>query len=112
MHEIKIGVFQKVYKHVFKHLYSIIMPRLAERRVSPHNENIQRQQVSSHELRYEMKRISKLSKSTTSIRTSISTKTSVYKLARHHLKESNKYLRCVLCQMLTYATKNSVCTSE
>jgi hypothetical protein len=55
---------------------------------------------------------SKLSKSITSIKTPISIKTSIYKLTRHHLKESNKDLICVLCQTLTYATQNIVCTSE
>jgi hypothetical protein len=36
MHEIKIMVLHKVYKQVFKQLYSTIMPRLTETRVSPH----------------------------------------------------------------------------
>jgi hypothetical protein len=31
MHEIKIRVLHKVYKYVFKQLYSIIMPRLAKK---------------------------------------------------------------------------------
>jgi hypothetical protein len=30
MHEIKIMVFQKIYKKVFEQLYSIIMPRLTK----------------------------------------------------------------------------------
>jgi hypothetical protein len=51
-------------------------------------------------------------KSTTSMRTLISSKTSMYKQDRYHLKVSNNNSRCVLCQMLTYATKSSVCTSE
>jgi hypothetical protein len=67
-----------------------------------------RKQASGHELRYEMK----LSKFTISIKTPISTRINIYKLARHHLKESNKDSRRMLCQTLTYATKNSVCTSE
>jgi hypothetical protein len=40
MHEIKIRVLQKVYKQVFKQLYSTIMQRLAETRVTPHKETI------------------------------------------------------------------------
>jgi hypothetical protein len=55
MHEIKIRVFHKVYKKVFKQLYLIIMPKLAKIRVNPHKETIQRQQASSHELRYVVK---------------------------------------------------------
>jgi hypothetical protein len=53
MHEIKITVLHKVYKHVFKQLYSTIMSRLAKISVNPNKETIQ--QVSNHELRYEMK---------------------------------------------------------
>jgi hypothetical protein len=30
MHEIKIRVLHKIYKQVFKQLYTIIMPRLAK----------------------------------------------------------------------------------
>jgi hypothetical protein len=41
--------------------------------------------------------ISRLSKCTTSRRTHISTKTSIYTLARHHLNKSNKDSRHVLC---------------
>jgi hypothetical protein len=104
MHEIKIRVLHKLYKQVFKKLYSTIVPRLAKTRVNPHKETIQTTS-KSHDLRYEMK-------STISIRAPISTKISICKLARHHLKESNRDSRCVLCQTLTYATKNSVCTSE
>jgi hypothetical protein len=52
------------------------------------------------------------SKVTTSIRTSFSSKTNIYKQDRYHLKVSNNNSRRVLCQTLTYATKNSVCTSE
>jgi hypothetical protein len=63
MHEIKIRVLHMVYKHVFEQLHSPILPRLAESRVSLHN-------------------------------------------------ETNKDSRRVLCQMLTYATKYSICTSE
>jgi hypothetical protein len=40
MHEIKIMVLHKVYKYVFKQLYRTIMSRLAEIRVSHHNEII------------------------------------------------------------------------
>jgi hypothetical protein len=40
MHEIKIRVLHTVYKHVFKHLYLTIMPRLIETRVNPHKETI------------------------------------------------------------------------
>jgi hypothetical protein len=40
MHEIKIRVLHKVYKHIFKKLYSTIMPRLAKTSVNPHNETI------------------------------------------------------------------------
>jgi hypothetical protein len=42
MHEIKIKVLYKVYKQVFKQLYSTNMPRLAETRVNPHKETIKR----------------------------------------------------------------------
>jgi hypothetical protein len=37
---LKLGVLHKVHKQVFKQLFSTIMPRLAETRVSPHNETI------------------------------------------------------------------------
>jgi hypothetical protein len=36
MLEIKIRVLRKVYKHVFKQLYTTIMPRLARTSVNPH----------------------------------------------------------------------------
>jgi hypothetical protein len=42
MHEIKIRVLHKVYKQVFKQLYSTIVPRLAKIRVNPHKETIKR----------------------------------------------------------------------
>jgi hypothetical protein len=42
MHEIKIRVLHKVYKQVFKQLYSIIVPRLAKIRVNPYKEIIKR----------------------------------------------------------------------
>jgi hypothetical protein len=42
MHEIKIRVLHKVYKKVFKQLYSTIVPRLAKTRVNPHRETIKR----------------------------------------------------------------------
>jgi hypothetical protein len=42
MHEIKIRVLHKVYKQVFKQLYSTIMPRLANTRVNPNKEAIKR----------------------------------------------------------------------
>jgi hypothetical protein len=42
MHEIKIRVLHKVYKLVFKQLYSTIMPRLAKTRVNPLKETIKR----------------------------------------------------------------------
>jgi hypothetical protein len=42
MHEIKIRVLHKVYKHVFKKLYSTIMARLAKTRVNLHNETTKR----------------------------------------------------------------------
>jgi hypothetical protein len=42
MHEIKIRMLHKVYTHVFKQLYSTIMTRLTETRVSPHNKTIKR----------------------------------------------------------------------
>jgi hypothetical protein len=35
-------VLHKVYKQVFKQLYSTIVPRLAKTRVNPHNETIKR----------------------------------------------------------------------
>jgi hypothetical protein len=112
MHEIKIRVLHKVYKQAFKQLYSTIVPRLAKTRVNPHEETIEREQASGHELRYEMKWLRKLSKLATSIKTSISSKRSIHKNDRYHLKVGNNNLRCTLCQMLTYATKKSVCTSE
>jgi hypothetical protein len=55
MHVIKIEVLHKVYKQVFKQLYSIIMPKLAKIRVNHHKETIQGQQASSCELGYAMK---------------------------------------------------------
>jgi hypothetical protein len=42
VHEIKIRVLHKVYKHVCKQLYSTIMPRLAKTRVNPHKETTMR----------------------------------------------------------------------
>jgi hypothetical protein len=42
MHEIKIGVLHKVYKQVFKLLYSTIVPILAKTRVNPYKETIKR----------------------------------------------------------------------
>jgi hypothetical protein len=42
MHEIKIRVLHKVYKQVFKQLYSTIVPRLARTRDNPHKETIKR----------------------------------------------------------------------
>jgi hypothetical protein len=55
MHEIKIRVLPKVYKQVFKQLYSIIISRLVKIRVNlPHKETIQRQQAGSHEIRYKI----------------------------------------------------------
>jgi hypothetical protein len=47
MHEIKIRVLHKVYKQVFKQLYSTIVPRLAKMRVNPHKNTIQRQLASA-----------------------------------------------------------------
>jgi hypothetical protein len=41
MDEIKIRVLHKTYKHLFKHLYSTIMLRLAKTSVNPHKETIQ-----------------------------------------------------------------------
>jgi hypothetical protein len=42
MHKIKIRVLHKVYKHVFKQLYTIIMSRHANTRVNPHKETTKR----------------------------------------------------------------------
>jgi hypothetical protein len=42
IYEIKIRVLHKVYKRVFKQLYSTIMPRLTETRVNPHEETTKR----------------------------------------------------------------------
>jgi hypothetical protein len=42
MHKIKIMVLHKVYKKVFKQLYSTIVSRLAKIRVNPHKESIKR----------------------------------------------------------------------
>jgi hypothetical protein len=42
MDDIKIGVLHKVYKLIFKKLYSTIMPRLANTRVNPDKETIKR----------------------------------------------------------------------
>jgi hypothetical protein len=42
IHEIKIKVLHKVYKQVFKQLYSTIVPRLPKTRVNPHKETIKR----------------------------------------------------------------------
>jgi hypothetical protein len=53
MHQIKIRVLHKVYKQVFKQLYSTIVPRLVKTRVNPHKETTKRYQTSSLELRYE-----------------------------------------------------------
>jgi hypothetical protein len=42
MDGIKIRVLHKVYKQVFKQLYSTIVLRLAKTRVNPHKETIKR----------------------------------------------------------------------
>jgi hypothetical protein len=42
MYEIKIRVLHKVYKQVFKQIYSTIVPRLAKIRVNPHVEIIKK----------------------------------------------------------------------
>jgi hypothetical protein len=42
MHEIKIRVFHKVYKQVFKELYSNNVLKLAKTRVNPHKETIKK----------------------------------------------------------------------
>jgi hypothetical protein len=42
MHEIKIRVLHKVYKHAFKQLYSTIMPRFPKTSGNPHKETIHR----------------------------------------------------------------------
>jgi hypothetical protein len=42
MHEIKNRVLHKVYKQVFKQLYSAIVPRLAKTSVNPHKETTKR----------------------------------------------------------------------
>jgi hypothetical protein len=36
MYEIKIRVLHKIYKQVFKQLYSTITPRIAKTRINPH----------------------------------------------------------------------------
>jgi hypothetical protein len=48
------------------------------------------------ELRYEIRGISKLSKSIVNINAYVSNKINIYKLARYHFKESNKDLRHVI----------------
>jgi hypothetical protein len=42
MYEIKIRALHKVYKQVFKLLYSTIVPRFAKTRVNPHKGTINR----------------------------------------------------------------------
>jgi hypothetical protein len=39
MDEIKIRVLHKIYRQVFEQLYTIIMPRLAKKRVNPQEIN-------------------------------------------------------------------------
>jgi hypothetical protein len=54
MHKIKIKVLQKVYKQVFKQLYTINMPKLVEEELiltRDHKEI----KACSHDLRYNMK---------------------------------------------------------